>query len=76
MLAVTTFTDEADALAIANDSLYGLGAGVWTRDGNRAYRMGRGIKAGRGGRTATTSIRLAPRSADTRSPASDARTTR
>ena len=47
VLAVTTFTDEADALAIANDSLYGLGAGVWTRDGNRAYRMGRGIKAGR-----------------------------
>jgi aldehyde dehydrogenase len=47
VLAVTTFTDETDALAIANDSLYGLGAGVWTRDGNRAYRMGRGIKAGR-----------------------------
>ncbi len=47
VLAVTTFTDEADALAIANDTLYGLGAGVWTRDGNRAYRMGRGIKAGR-----------------------------
>jgi aldehyde dehydrogenase len=47
VLAVTTFTDEADALAIANDSLYGLGAGVWTRDGNRAYRMGRAIKAGR-----------------------------
>ena len=47
VLAVTTFTDEADALAIANDTLYGLGAGVWTRNGNRAYRMGRGIKAGR-----------------------------
>jgi aldehyde dehydrogenase len=47
VLAVTTFTDEADALALANDTLYGLGAGVWTRDGNRAYRMGRGIKAGR-----------------------------
>jgi aldehyde dehydrogenase len=47
VLAVTTFTDEADALAIANDSLYGLGAGVWTRDGNRASRMGRAIKAGR-----------------------------
>jgi aldehyde dehydrogenase len=47
VLAVTTFTDEADALAIANDSLYGLGAGVWTRDGNLAYRMGRAIKAGR-----------------------------
>ncbi len=47
VLAVTTFTDEADALAIANDSLYGLGAGVWTRDGTLAYKMGRGIKAGR-----------------------------
>ncbi|MBT9110311.1 aldehyde dehydrogenase family protein, partial [Pseudomonas aeruginosa] len=34
-------------LAIANDTEYGLGAGLWTRDINRAYRMGRGIKAGR-----------------------------
>ena len=47
VLAVTTFADDADALEIANDTLYGLGAGVWTRDGTRAYRMGRGIKAGR-----------------------------
>ena len=47
VLAVTTFKDEAQALEIANDTLYGLGAGVWTRDGNRAYRMGRAIKAGR-----------------------------
>jgi aldehyde dehydrogenase len=47
VLAVTTFKDEADALAIANDTLYGLGAGVWTRDGNTAFRMGRAIKAGR-----------------------------
>ena len=47
VLAVTTFKDEADALALANDTLYGLGAGVWTRNGNVAYRMGRGIKAGR-----------------------------
>ncbi len=47
VLAVTTFTDEEDALAIANDTLYGLGAGVWTRNGTLAYRMGRGIKAGR-----------------------------
>jgi aldehyde dehydrogenase len=47
VLAVTTFRDEADALAIANDTPYGLGAGVWTRDGSRAYRMGRAIQAGR-----------------------------
>jgi len=47
VLAVTTFKDEADALAIANDTIYGLGAGVWSRNGNRAYRMGRAIKAGR-----------------------------
>jgi aldehyde dehydrogenase len=47
VLSVTTFKDDADALAIANDTLYGLGAGVWTRDGNRAYRFGRGIQAGR-----------------------------
>jgi aldehyde dehydrogenase len=47
VLAVTTFKDDADALHIANDTLYGLGAGVWTRDGTRAYKMGRAIKAGR-----------------------------
>jgi len=47
VLAATTFRDEADAVRIANDTLYGLGAGVWTRDGNKAYRMGRAIKAGR-----------------------------
>ena len=47
VLAVTTFKDEAEALEIANDTLYGLGAGVWSRNGNVAYRMGRGIKAGR-----------------------------
>ena len=47
VLAVTTFRDEAEAMAIANDTPYGLGAGVWTRDGSRAYRFGRGIQAGR-----------------------------
>ncbi|KQO67444.1 MULTISPECIES: aldehyde dehydrogenase [unclassified Methylobacterium] len=47
VLSVTTFKDDADALSIANDTLYGLGAGVWTRDGTRAYRFGRAIQAGR-----------------------------
>ncbi|MFD2233965.1 aldehyde dehydrogenase [Phaeospirillum tilakii] len=47
VVAVTTFKDEEEALHLANDTLYGLGAGVWSRDGNRAYRFGRGIKAGR-----------------------------
>ncbi|MFQ7898360.1 aldehyde dehydrogenase family protein [Stutzerimonas degradans] len=47
VIGVTTFKDEAEALAMANDTEFGLGAGVWTRDINRAYRMGRGIKAGR-----------------------------
>jgi aldehyde dehydrogenase len=47
VVSVTTFKDEAEALHIANDTLYGLGAGVWSRDINTAYRMGRGIKAGR-----------------------------
>jgi aldehyde dehydrogenase len=47
VVSVTTFKDEAEALAIANDTEFGLGAGVWTRDMNLAYRMGRGIQAGR-----------------------------
>jgi aldehyde dehydrogenase len=47
VVSVTTFKDEAEALTIANDTLYGLGAGVWSRDGSVAYRMGRAIKAGR-----------------------------
>ncbi|WP_305815674.1 acetaldehyde dehydrogenase ExaC [Photobacterium leiognathi] len=45
--AITTFKDEEEALAIANDTTYGLGAGLWTRDQNLAYRMGRNIQAGR-----------------------------
>ncbi|CAM2936510.1 MULTISPECIES: aldehyde dehydrogenase family protein [Actinomycetes] len=47
VLAVTKFSDYADAMQIANDTLYGLGAGVWTRDGATAYRAGREIQAGR-----------------------------
>ncbi|AXK32034.1 aldehyde dehydrogenase family protein [Streptomyces armeniacus] len=47
VVAVTGFADFADAVEIANDTLYGLGAGVWTRDGGTAYRAGRAIQAGR-----------------------------
>ena len=47
VVGVTTFKTEAEALAIANNTEFGLGAGVWTRDTNLAYHMGRGIEAGR-----------------------------
>ena len=47
VLAVTTFKDHDEALSIANETLYSLGAGVWTRDINTAYRFSRGIQAGR-----------------------------
>ena len=47
VVSVATFKDDAEALALAHDTLYGLGAGVWTRDATRCYRFGRGIKAGR-----------------------------
>jgi aldehyde dehydrogenase len=47
VVSVTKFKTYDDALAIANDTLYGLGAGVWSRDANTCYRMGRAIKAGR-----------------------------
>ncbi|MBP1325595.1 aldehyde dehydrogenase [Leucobacter exalbidus] len=47
VVSATTFTDFDDAIRIANDTLYGLGAGVWSRDGNTAYRAGRAIQAGR-----------------------------
>ena len=47
VVSVAKFKDLEDALATANDTLYGLGAGVWTRDQNTAYRMGRAVQAGR-----------------------------
>ncbi len=47
VVSVTKFKDDDEALAIANDTLYGLGSGVWTRNGTRAYRFGRAIQAGR-----------------------------
>ncbi len=47
VVSVTTFKTDEEALEIANDTLYGLGAGVWSRDINRCYRFGRAIKAGR-----------------------------
>ena len=47
VVGVTTFKDEAEAIAIANDSMFGLGAGLWTRDMNRAYHLARQIEAGR-----------------------------
>ena len=47
VVSVTTFKTEEEALELANDTLYGLGAGVWSRDASRLYRMGRGIQAGR-----------------------------
>ncbi|HVT31330.1 MAG TPA: aldehyde dehydrogenase family protein, partial [Rhodanobacteraceae bacterium] len=47
VVSVTTFKDDDEALEIANDTLYGLGSGVWSRDVNRCYRFGREIQAGR-----------------------------
>ena len=47
VVSVTTFKDDDEALSLANDTLYGLGAGVWSRDANRCYRFGRAIQAGR-----------------------------
>jgi aldehyde dehydrogenase len=47
VLALTSFADFDDAIALANDTLYGLGAGVWSRNGSQLYRAGRAIEAGR-----------------------------
>jgi acyl-CoA reductase-like NAD-dependent aldehyde dehydrogenase len=47
VLAVTTFTTEEEALAIANDTPFGLGSGIWSRNANRCYRVARGLQAGR-----------------------------
>lgn len=75
VVSVTTFKDEADALAIANDTLYGLGAGVWGRDASRLYRMDRSRLAACGP-TAITPILRMLRSVATNSRASAARITR
>ncbi len=64
----TKFKDDADALAIANDTLYGLGAGIWTRNGNRAYRFGREIQAGRVWTNCYHAYRRMLRSAATNNP--------
>ena len=47
VVSVTKFNGDEEALSIANETLYGLGAGIWTRNGTRAYRFGRAIQTGR-----------------------------
>jgi len=76
VVSVTTFKDDEEALSIANDVLYGLGAGVWSRNGNRAYRFGRAIRPGASGPTAIIFIPHMRRSATTSNRASGTRRTR
>lgn len=73
VLAVTTFKTMEEALELANDTQYGLGAGVWSRNGNLAYKMGRGIQADACGPTVITLTRHMRRLAATNSRASDAK---
>ncbi|BAS16522.1 probable aldehyde dehydrogenase [Arthrobacter sp. Hiyo8] len=75
VVSVTKFSDYNDAIGIANDTLYGLGAGVWSRNGNVAYRQAGRSRLAASGSTTTTPTRPVPRSAATSPPASDARTT-
>ena len=76
VLSVTSFKTIDDAIRIGNDTIYGLGAGVWSRNGNDAYRSAGQFRPGVCGPTATMPIRPMPLSADTRPRASVARTTR
>ena len=69
MLAVTTFKTMEEALELANDTQYGSGAGVWSRNGNLAYKMGRGIQAGACGPTVITLTRHMRRLAATNNQA-------
>ena len=76
VVSVTTFKDDDEALSIANDTLYGLGAGIWTRDANRPTASAAPSRPAASGPTATTPIRRMRRSAATSSRASAARPTR
>ena len=75
VVSVTGFDDYDDAISIANDTLYGLGAGVWSRDVNLATGPGATSRPVGCGRTATTPTRRTPRSVATSAPASVGRTT-